>query len=103
MANLISLEVNDLLNLRYEWDEDKYVFKDAKTIVDWKEDETYLIIFNMQSQEEAYKYFKANCGGFDILYESKPALNLVHPGENRNVLIVFEVQRRFFASPAVTE
>jgi len=88
-----SLYVIDIFHPRWDHFTGKYTYT-AKTFPWYKED-TYFIIFS-NTQGDALKYFKENCGGFNILFEGEPAMNTVHPGENRNTLIVFEVQERFF-------
>lgn len=65
------------------------------TTIKWNKDDTYLIIFG-DGDDALLKIFKENCGGFNILFETPKCSNTVHPGSNRNTLIVFEVDLRFF-------
>ena len=88
-----SLYVQDIFDSKWSHNFIKYCYT-AKTFP-WEKADTYFIIFS-NTQGDALKYFKENCEGFNILFEGEPAMNTVHPGENRNTLIVFEVQERFF-------
>ena len=109
MANLVSLCVGHLVCRDYSsprdtWELVIYGRKQPKLAptskrVKWEKDKTYTIIFG-PTQHEELKIFKENCGGFDILYESRPAKNTRYPDTgNRNTLIIFEVNLRFFEAP----
>lgn len=73
----------------------KYVATTDKYEVKWRKDmfplgleHTYLIVFS-KSQVEHLKQFKA-LNYVNILYQSVPAFNDVHPNESANTLIIFE-------------
>lgn len=94
---LIALNVANIIS--YDWSRYDKVsgcpLIAVRYTVKWNKNNTYTIIFGANQAKE-YAFFKENCGGFNILYESPKALNINHPGENRNILIIFEVQERFF-------
>lgn len=96
----VSLNVNNIIGCNW-LDRNTREFVAVQRLT-WEKENTYFIIFNNHQKAEL-DFFKANCGGFNILYEGKPAWNKIHYNEgNRNVLIVFEVQDRFF-EPAPAE
>jgi len=107
MSNLVSLNVSHLIGKNYNTPRSTWVNSifgltpkpaPITSIVEWEKDKTYTIIFG-PSQQEELKIFKENCGGFDILYESRSAKNTRYPNTgNRNTLIIFEVNLRFFDS-----
>lgn len=91
MAKLVSLKVSDLLHNVYNYPNRAYSSHCRKNLKWLSFDDTYMIVFNLFQQKEL-ALFLENSGRLNILYHGKPALNIVHPGKNRNTLIIFELK-----------
>ena len=87
------LSVADVLTMQwYGWNEPQYGLKSVKFSGKrvLKDEHTYIFIFNDQQHRE----YEAFCDGiasmgWDVIF-SAVAMNTVHPGRNRNFLVVIE-------------
>ena len=91
MAKLVSLAVGDLIHQEYDARKGQYNIMCTSNIKWLSFDDTYMIVFNRVQHKELVLFLK-NSGRLNILYHGKPALNTVHPGSNRNTLIIFELK-----------
>lgn len=94
MGEIIALGTNRLIKI--QWDRPDYpcVFSPKLTI---KKENTYVLIFS-RHQEKEYNAIMS-VPGIKIIFQSKPAVNTVHPAQPRNFVCVVEFENDYPAVP----